>query len=81
MLFLTQDLTKTSVKDVKIGLILKLSIINYTGNKETMKFIISEAKKIAPNLKEKSGVRYRLNSLFNTETNSRYSKYFFQRTE
>lgn len=56
-----RDLTKTGVKDVAIGISLKLPIINYTSNKETKEFIVREAKKIAPNLKEKSGVRYRLN--------------------
>lgn len=56
-----RDLTKTGLKDVETGLSLKLPIINYTNNKETRKFIVSEAKKIAPNLKEESGVRYRLN--------------------
>ncbi len=56
-----RDLTKTGPKDVEIGLSLKLPVINYTSNKETKKFIVNEAKKIAPNLKEKSGVRYRLN--------------------
>jgi hypothetical protein len=56
-----RNLTKTGVKDVKIGLSVKLPIINYTCNKETIQFIVSEANKIEPDLKEKSGVRYRLN--------------------
>lgn len=56
-----RDLTKTGIKDVEIGLSLKLPIIKYTSNKKTKEFIVREAKKIAPNLKEKSGVRYRLN--------------------
>src|SRR6185295_11801735 len=32
-----------------------------TSNKETKDFIVREALKIAPNLKRKSGARYRLN--------------------
>ncbi len=56
-----RNLTKTGIKDVEIGLSVKLPIINYTCNKETMQFIVSEANKIESDLKEKSGVRYRLN--------------------
>lgn len=56
-----RDLSKAGVKDVEMGLSLKLPIVNYTNNKETKGFIVKEAKKIAPDLKEKSGVRYRLN--------------------
>jgi len=56
-----RDLVKIGIKDVEIGLSLNLQITNYTSNKETKQFIVSEAKKIAPDLKEKSGVRYWLN--------------------
>ena len=56
-----RDLKKTGIKDVEIGLSLELLITNYTNNKETKEFIVNEARKIEPNLKERSGVRYRLN--------------------
>lgn len=44
-----------------LGLSLKLRVVNYTSNKETKDFLVREALKIAPNLKKKSGARYRLN--------------------
>ncbi len=56
-----RSLTNTAVKDVDLGLSLELPIRHYTSNKETKSFIVAEAKKQVPNLKEKSGVRYRLN--------------------
>ena len=56
-----RDLAKTGVRDVEIGLNLKLPIINYINDNETMQFIVNEAKKVVSDLKEKSGVRYRLN--------------------
>jgi hypothetical protein len=49
------------VRDIEKGLNLKLPVVVYTSNKETKEFIVSEALKIAPNLKRKSGARYRLN--------------------
>jgi hypothetical protein len=51
----------TLVKDYELGLKPALPIINYTSNKVTKQFIESEARKIRPNLKKKSGARYRLN--------------------
>jgi len=48
-------------KDSDRGLTLSLPVAVYTNNKETKCFIVREAKKIAPNFKEKSGSRYRLN--------------------
>lgn len=54
-------LSKEGIKDVEKGLSLELPIVHYTSNKETKAFIVSEAKKLVPGLKEKSGVRYRLN--------------------
>jgi hypothetical protein len=36
-------------------------VVHYTSNKQTKEFIVAEAKKIIPSLREKSGVRYRLN--------------------
>ncbi len=48
-------------KDVDLGLRLSLPVQNYTSNKTTKDFIVREAKKRHPDLKERSGVRYRLN--------------------
>jgi hypothetical protein len=56
-----RSLAKTGVKDLELGLSLKLPIINYTSNRATKKFLEEEANKIAPGLKKKSGARYRLN--------------------
>src|ERR1700681_1013085 len=56
-----RKLTKSGVKDVEKGLSVDLPVIHYTSNKQTKDFIVREAKKIVPGLKEKSGVRYRLN--------------------
>jgi hypothetical protein len=56
-----RSLTKVGVKDIELGLSLKLLIVNYTSNKVTKSFIEKEALKIAPTLKRKSGARYRLN--------------------
>ena len=52
---------KTGIKDIDIGLGLDLPVRHYTSNRTTKDFIASEAKKIAPNIKPKSGARYRLN--------------------
>jgi len=54
-------LRKTGVKDLELGLRLKLRIQHYTSNRETKDFIIREAKRLAPEVREKSGVWYRLN--------------------
>ena len=56
-----KNLSKSGVRDIEKGLGLKLPVVNYTSNKETKDFIVKEALKIAPNLKRKSGARYRLN--------------------
>ena len=56
-----RNLSRSGVRDFEKGLSLKLSIRNYTSNKETKNFIIKEAQKIAPNLKVRSGIWYRLN--------------------
>jgi hypothetical protein len=56
-----RNLSRSGVRDYEKGLSLKLTIRNYTSNKETKNFIIKEAQKIAPNLKARSGVWYRLN--------------------
>src|SRR6478672_5608837 len=52
---------KTGVKDLARGLSLDLRIEHYTSNRETKNFIIEQAKKLAPEVREKSGVWYRLN--------------------
>jgi len=55
------SLRKTGLKDLERGLNLKLRIENYTSNRETKDFIIEQARMIAPDVREKSGVWYRLN--------------------
>jgi len=56
-----RSLKKVGEKDIDKGLSLSLKIVHYTNNKQTKEFIVAEAKKIVPNLREKPGVRYRLN--------------------
>ena len=56
-----RSLRKTGVKDVERGLNLKLRIEHYTSNRETKDFIVEQARLIAPEVREKSGVWYRLN--------------------
>jgi hypothetical protein len=43
------------------GLNLKLRIENYTSNRETKDFIVAQARMMAPDVREQSGVWYRLN--------------------
>lgn len=53
---------KTQKKGIKdSNLTLKTKIINYTSNKATKDFILSEARKIQPDFPKKSGVWYWLN--------------------
>ena len=56
-----RSLRKTGVKDLERGLTLKLRIENYTSNRETKDFIVEQTDRIAPDVREKSGVWYRLN--------------------
>ena len=56
-----RSLHKTGVKDVERGITLKLRIGNYTSNRETKDFIVEQARLMAPEVREKSGVWYRLN--------------------
>jgi hypothetical protein len=56
-----RSLRKTGVKDVERGLHLRLRIGNYTSNRETKDFIVQQARMMAPQVREKSGVWYRLN--------------------
>jgi hypothetical protein len=56
-----RSLRKTGVKDVVRGLNPKLRIENYTSNRETKEFIVRQAQRMAPEVREKPGVWYRLN--------------------
>ena len=56
-----RSLSKTGIRDVDKGLTLNLPVINYTSNDETKQFIEQQARKLQPDLKRKSGARYRLN--------------------
>ena len=56
-----RSLRRTGVKDVDRGLNLKLRIEHYTCNRETKEFIVEQAHLMAPEVREKSGVWYRLN--------------------
>jgi len=56
-----KTLIRSGARDIDKGLSLKLPVVSYTSNRETKDFIVAEALKIAPNLKRKSGARYRLN--------------------
>jgi SAP domain-containing new25 len=56
-----RSLSKSGVRDFEKGLSPNLPVVNYTSNKETKGFIEREARKLAPDLKRKSGARYRLN--------------------
>jgi hypothetical protein len=56
-----KNFSKSGIRDTEKGLKLKLPVANYTSNKETKAFIVREALKMVPNLKRKSGARYRLN--------------------
>ena len=56
-----RNLLRSGIRDIEKGLSLELPVFNYTSNKETKEFIVKEARKIVPELKRKSGARYRLN--------------------
>ena len=56
-----RKLSKSGLRDVDRGLSLDHPVVNYTSNRETKEFIEKEARKIVPELKRKSGSRYRLN--------------------
>jgi hypothetical protein len=56
-----RTLSKSGIRDIEKGLSLTLPVVYYTSNKETKDFIVSEAKKLVPGLKKKSGACYRLN--------------------
>ena len=56
-----RSLRQIGVKDVQRGLNLKLRIEHYTSNRETKDFIVEQAHLMAPEVRGKSGVWYRLN--------------------
>lgn len=56
-----RSLSTSGAKDVERGLSLDLPVVVYTNDKETKAFLEREAQRLAPGLKRKSGVRYRLN--------------------
>ena len=56
-----KNVVKSGTKDLDNGLTTSLPLINYTSNKQTKHFIKTEAQKLEPKLKVKSGVWYRLN--------------------
>ncbi len=56
-----RKLSMSGIKDIQRGLRLDLPVVVYTNDKETKDFLEREAQKLAPGLKRKSGVRYRLN--------------------
>ena len=56
-----RSLYKTGVKDLERGLSLNLRIENYTSNRETKTFIVQQARLMAPEVRAKPGVWYRLN--------------------
>jgi len=56
-----RSLRKTGVRDVERGLSLKRRIEHYTSNRQTKDFIVEQAHLLAPEVREKSGVWYRLN--------------------
>jgi len=56
-----RSLSASAAKDVERGLTPDLPVVRYTNDKQTKDFLEQESQKIAPGLKRKSGVRYRLN--------------------
>ena len=57
----SRSLRRAGIRDVERGPNLKLRIEHYTSNRETKEFIVDQAHKMAPEVREKSGVWYRLN--------------------
>jgi len=53
--------SSVKTKDVALGLSLDLAVATYTNDKETKTFLETEAQRMIPGLKRKSGARYRLN--------------------
>ena len=65
-----RSLRRIGVKDVGCGLNLKLRIEHYTCNRETKEFIVEQARLMAPEVREKPGVWYRLNRWREEQTTS-----------
>jgi hypothetical protein len=57
----TRKLSAPRKRDVDLGLHLDLPVVGYINDAETKHFLEAEAQKLAPGLKRRSGVRYRLN--------------------
>ena len=57
----TRATRKTGIKDIERGLRLDLRIEHYTSNRVTKDFIRQQAAILAPEVRAKSGVWYRLN--------------------
>ena len=55
------SLSAPRMRDVDLGLHLGLPVVGYINDAETKHFLEVEAQKLAPGLKRRSGVRYRLN--------------------
>ena len=56
-----KNIIKEGIKDLDKGLDKSLPVVNYSSNKQTKGFVISEALKRVSDLKVKPGVWYRLN--------------------
>ena len=56
-----RSLRRIGPKDIERGLHLKRRIVHYTSNRETKDFIIEQGRRMAPEVRRKSGVWYRLN--------------------
>jgi hypothetical protein len=56
-----RSLRKSGVKDLERGLRMDLPIEHYTSNRQTKDFIAEQARRLEPQVREKSGVWYRLN--------------------
>jgi len=54
-------LRKTGKKDLERGLTMNRRIEHYTSNRQTKDFIVQQARKASPEVREKPGVWYRLN--------------------
>src|SRR3954471_6732167 len=56
-----RSLHRIGIKDLDRGLNLNRQIENYTSNRQTKTFIVAQARVMAPDVREKPGVWYRLN--------------------
>jgi len=56
-----RSLSTSGVRDVERGLRLDLPVVAYTNDRATKDFLEREAQRLAPGMKRRSGVRYRLN--------------------